>query len=132
MCLQQNSSNTTLRFEPGCTIQAKRGSFHGSGDQLLYANGVSNLTIIGHGATLRMHRTDYANASLYAHSEDRMGMSFYSSQGLSIEGISVEESGGDGILLDSVANVHIKNVSLVKNFRQGEQRLFNQFFKRGR
>ena len=74
---------------------AKRGGFHGPGDTLLRATDASNLTIVGHGAALRMRRADYGNASRYAHSEFRMGMSFYSVRNLTIEGLTVEETGGD-------------------------------------
>lgn len=54
------------------------------------------VTLIGHGATLRMRRADYGNTSLYKHSEFRMGLSFYGVRQLRIEGLTVEETGGDG------------------------------------
>ena len=47
---------------------AKRGSFHGLQDSLIMGTGISNASIVGlgaNGATLRMWKMDYANASLY-------------------------------------------------------------------
>ena len=63
-CLGKNFSHRTLRFEPGAVVEARRGAFHGLGDSLLKSYGATDITIIGHGATLRMHREDYRNSSL--------------------------------------------------------------------
>ena len=71
ICLDQNSSGITIIFEPGVLVLAKRNEFHGLGDTLLRANNVHGITLIGHGATLRMRRADYGNTSQYAHSEFR-------------------------------------------------------------
>ena len=118
-CLGQNFSHRTLRFELGAVVEAKRGAFHGLGDSLLKSYGANNITIIGHGATLRMHREDYRNASLYAHSEYRMGMSFYSVSGLHIEGLTVERTGGDGLYLENDYDVNVTGCNFLNNYRQG-------------
>lgn len=119
ICLDANSSGVTIRFEPGALVLAKSGAFHGLGDTLLRANNVDNITIIGHGATLRMRREDYGNNSLYAHSEFRMGMSFYGVRRLRIKGLRVEETGGDGLYLQDTRDVLVQDATFLRNYRQG-------------
>ena len=118
-CLGQNFSHRTLRFEPGAVVEAQKGAFHGLGDSLLKSYGATNITIIGYGATLRMHREDYRNTSLYAHSEYRMGMAFYSVSGLRIEGLTVEYTGGDGLYLENDYDVAVTGCRFLNNYRQG-------------
>ena len=79
-----NRSNVTLELQEGVILQARRHWFHipparnsGGGTMLLKVDGTQNVRIIGRGtgertATLRMWRYDYANASIYTHSEDRV------------------------------------------------------------
>ena len=53
------ASDLKMVFEPGVVVQAKRGAFRGGGDCLFSAALKTNITLIGHGATLRMWKQDY-------------------------------------------------------------------------
>ena len=91
-----NISNTLLIFEPGVVVEAAPGCFgslkdptslstlistrNHDGPHSCYPDFLSphsacaeNLTIEGYGATFRMRKHDYMNASIYAHNEDRGG-----------------------------------------------------------
>jgi hypothetical protein len=54
------ASDQEIVLEKGTVIQAKKGEFKGSNDSLLSVLNKKNVTITGYGATLRMHRDDYA------------------------------------------------------------------------
>lgn len=122
-------SNTVLHLQAGVELWAKRGAFHGSGDSVLTLSHVSNVTVLGYGARIKMWREDYANQSLYSKSEWRHCISVTAATNLSIVGVTLAESGGDGIAIGgegahwpavSVSrNVYIKDVLATANFRQG-------------
>eukprot|EP01051_Picozoa_sp_SAG22_P011551 SAG22_NODE_1122_length_5500_cov_2.968339_4_plen_313_part_00 len=121
-----SANDTTIVLEPGVEIQALRGSFAGLEDCLIQARALSNLTIIGYGATLRMWKEDYNNHSLYRDSEFRMGISVYGSRGVRIFGLTVRDTGGDGLFFGNwgdapYGNVdcHIKDFIADNNNRQG-------------
>ena len=52
-----------------------------------------------------------------AHSEYRMGMSFYSVVGLRIEGLTVEFTGGDGLYLENDYDVAVTGCRFLNNYR---------------
>ena len=94
-----NGSNRKIVFQPGVVVEAVRGAFKNGTASLLTLTGVENVTIEGSGATLRMWRDDYANASLYSHSESRMGLQLFGVRNLTVRGLAIESTGGDGIYL---------------------------------
>ena len=66
-------SDQTLLFKDGVVVRAKRGAFHGTADSLITGDSLRNVSLLGEGnATVAMWRDDYANASMYTHSEARM------------------------------------------------------------
>lgn len=93
-------SNTSVVFEPGAILEAVRGSFHGVADALLTVSAASNVSIRGAG-TLRMWRDDYANRSLYSKAEWRHTVNILDSERVSISGLALNMSGGDGIYIGS-------------------------------
>ena len=117
-------SNQEIDFEPGVLILAKKGEFQGAGDSLFSAAGVSNLTLRGYGATLRMWKKDYQNPP-YKKAEWRMGIAIRGCRNVLIEGLRVESSGGDGFYVDEgpglgwSENVTIRNCVAFDNHRQG-------------
>lgn len=119
------ASDQEIVFEKGVEVVAKRGEFKGRGDSLLKAYGKSNITLIGYGATIRMHRADYANPELYEKAEWRHTLSIRSSSNVKVYGLTLAESGGDGIYLGittrGVTNkdIHIKDVVCESHYRQG-------------
>lgn len=120
----QLRSNQTVVFKPGVVILAKKGKFHGLNDSLFTARDVKNIKIIGPGATWRMHKKDYANLKKYKKSEWRMGLEIRGASDITIKGLTIEKTGGDGIYIGTgkrnySKNITIQNVKLLDNYRQG-------------
>ena len=111
-------------FEKGVEVLAKKGSFRGKGDSLFSLSCVTNVTLRGYGATLRMRRADY-DAPPYEKAEWRHVLDIKSSANLKVYGLTLSESGGDGIYLGCVrsewpnSGIHIRDVVCDKNYRQG-------------
>ena len=117
-------SNQEIVFEKGTVVEAKKGEFKGKTDALMKIDLQENVTLIGYGATLRMHRWDYAKEP-YEKAEWRHVLTIRSSKNIKVYGLTLAESGGDGIYLGKakagVTNhgVHIKDVVCDGNYRQG-------------
>ncbi len=118
-------SNQEILFEEGVEVLAKEGAFKGTGDCLFRASEKENITLSGYGATLRMRRADYDNPDLYKRAEWRHVLSFKSCSNIKVYGLTLTESGGDGIYLGTAKqwvtnkDIHIKDVICDKNYRQG-------------
>lgn len=116
-------SDLELVLEKGVEIQALRGDFQPANSSLISGANVKNLTITGHGATLRMWKSDYQKPP-YVKSEWRHALSFHSAENVTITDLVVRDSGGDGIYLGTGANgsckkVTIRNVQCSGHHRQG-------------
>ncbi len=117
-------SNQEIVFEQGTVVQAKKGEFKGTNDSLLRINLKQNVTLTGHGAILRMHRWDY-DKEPYKKAEWRHVIDIRSSKNIKILGLTLAESGGDGIYLGKSKTgltndgVEIKDVVCDGNYRQG-------------
>ena len=118
------ASDQELFFEAGAEVLAKQGAFHGSADSLFSAAGKKNIKLIGPGATLHMRRADYDSAD-YKHAEWRHVLKFHGCTGITVEGLTLAESGGDGIYLGAGSggapckDVVIRDVICDRNYRQG-------------
>ncbi len=118
------ASNKDIFFEAGAVVEAKRGAFLGKSDCLFLANGSKNLTLRGPGATLRMHKADYHKPP-YELAEWRHTLSLRGCQDVTVEGLTLAESGGDGIYLgagssgDTNRNITIRDVVCDGHNRQG-------------
>ncbi len=121
----QLASNQEIIFEEGCEILARRGEFRGRNDVLVTARDVENVTLIGYGATFRMWRDDYDDPDQYERAEWRQTLSLRGAREMNIYGLTLTESGGDGIYLGvgpgraTNYNIHIKDVVCDRNYRQG-------------
>lgn len=119
------ASDQEIVFEKGVTIEARRGAFRSKGDSLFTASGKKNITLRGYGATLRMWREDYADPEKYEKSEWRHALSIRSCSGVRVLGLTIADSGGDGIYLGvsqrgaTNSDVLIKDVICDRNYRQG-------------
>lgn len=119
------ASDQEIVFEKGVIVEARRGKFRGKGDSLFTASGKKNITLSGYGATLRMWREDYANPEKYEKSEWRHALSIRSCSGIRVLGLTLADSGGDGIYLGvsqrgvTNSDVLIKDVVCDRNYRQG-------------
>ena len=120
--------NQKVVFEKGVVVRAKPGEFKGRNDCLLKYNGCTNVVLSGYGATLRMERAAY-DAPPYVKSEWRHALDIRGGRNIRIEGLTITESGGDGVYLAQFArgkgapqspeNVVLKDVKCVRNYRQG-------------
>ena len=117
-------SNLEIRFEPGVVVRAKKDEFKGKGDSLFTAVNCENITLTGYGARLCMNKADY-QSDAYEAAEWRMCLDFMGCSKICIEGLSLEDSGGDGIYLGATkeqpwcADVTIRNVVCSNHHRQG-------------
>ncbi len=119
------AGNQELVFAPGVVVQAKRGAFHGKSDSLFAATLQTNITLTGRGATLRMWKSDYDDKAQYTHAEWRHVLCFKSCAGVQVTGLTLADSGGDGIYLGVArrgvpcSEVTIRDVNCTNNYRQG-------------
>lgn len=86
-------SDVTILMEEGVTVRAKVGGFPGSGDSLLTIDAQSGVTLFGYGATFVMNKAEYTSG------EWRMALSLRSVTDTLIEGLTLRDSGGDGVYL---------------------------------
>jgi hypothetical protein len=95
------ASNQRIIFEPGVVVMAKQGEFHGTHDCLISGDRVNKATLRGYGATLRMRKADYMGDG-YEPGEWRHALSLTGARDCTILGLTMQDSGGDGIYLGSV------------------------------
>ena len=117
-------SNQEILFQSGVVIAAKSGSFLGVEDALFSAVGQSNVKLTGYGATFKMRKSDYQQAP-YPSGEWRHGINLRDVSGVEIRGLTINDTGGDGVYLGTNtqtgfnSDVVIKDVVLNNNHRQG-------------
>ncbi len=119
------TGNQEIIFEPGVVVLAKKGEFKGKGDSLFMARCASDITLRGYGATLRMRKQDYQGDE-YEKAEWRMVLDFLSCRRVTVLGLTLESSGGDGIYLGVSGDgqpycedIVIRDVVCNDNHRQG-------------
>ena len=131
------AGNQELIFEPGTVISAKRGEYRGGGDSLFTAQDIENLTIRGYGATFKMWKQDYIAGLVleqldwhrwygqYPKAEWRMTLSIRGSKNVNVSGVTLKDSGGDGIYVDggkerqASEDVCLRDIVCDNHYRQG-------------
>lgn len=119
-----NRDGLAVGFEKDAVLEAKKGAFRGRGDSLLTVRNRKDIDLRGDGATLRMHKQDYAEDP-YRPSGWRHVLAIRGSTNISVRGLTLRRGGGDGIYLGStseqsyVKNVVIRDVVCNDNSRQG-------------
>ena len=118
-------SNLELIFEAGVVVTAKKYEFKNTGDSLFKAVDKHNIVLRGYGATLKMQKRDYIGAN-YKQGQWRMVLNIARCSNVEVLGLTIRESGGDGIYLGSggannvpCKNVIIKDCIFDNNYRQG-------------
>jgi hypothetical protein len=117
-------SHTTIILQEGTEVIAKKGAFLGKGDALFCLKDVEDVTLQGYGARLAMRKSDYL-AKPYEKSEWRHAIELYGCARISVLGLKVESSGGDGVYLgrggSRTFNDHIvlRDLLLRDHHRQG-------------
>ncbi|MDQ1256748.1 MAG: hypothetical protein QG656_1348, partial [Candidatus Hydrogenedentes bacterium] len=120
------ASNQEVYFEPGVVVLAKAGEFKGKGDSLFTGRGISDMTLRGYGATWRMRKPDYQSEA-YEKAEWRMTLDLLSCNRVTVLGLRLESSGGDGIYVgvDGASgqpycqDITIRDVTCIDHHRQG-------------
>ena len=118
------AGNQEIIFEKGVVVTAKKGDFKGHVDCLFSAARKENIVLRGYGATLRMQKADYMTDA-YEKAEWRMVLKLNSCTNVGIYGLTLKDSGGDGIYLGVAGekkwceDIHIKDVVCDNNYRQG-------------
>lgn len=121
----QLASDQEIVFEKGVVVQALRGAFKGKSDSLFSASLKTNITLRGYGATLKMWKEDYDDPAQYTHAEWRHVLNFKSCANVRVLGLTLADSGGDGIYLGvsqrgvPCSDFVIRDVACVNNYRQG-------------
>ena len=111
-------SNIEVIFEDGAEIKAMTGQFKGVTDMLMKIRDRNHVTLRGKGV-LTMNRKDYCNKNLYKISQWRHALEIFNSSDVVIDGLTMRESGGDGIYLNAGKNITINQVICTDNYRQG-------------
>lgn len=117
-------SNCEIVFERGVEVVAKKGEYLGKNDSLLTLKCAENVKISGYGAVLRMHRDDYA-AKPYEKAEWRMNINLLSCRNVTIEGLTLLESGGDGVYVGvsgkngPCQDIVLRDLVCDRQYRQG-------------
>ena len=111
-------SDIEFVLESGVELVAKRGEYKGLRDFLLELPGCTNVTIRGgKGATLRMWKQDYQGPD-YKHGEWRYALRIHKCKNVLVEGLTIVESGGDGIGVTGT-DITIRDCVCDRNHRQG-------------
>jgi len=123
--LDINRDDVTIILEKGVVVRALPNVF-GEFDSLIRIRDRSNITILGYGATLIMNKQEYIDL---ADSEFRHGIDLNSAISILIEGLTILDSGGDGISISKSfaadspqnysENITILNCVSNNNYRQG-------------
>ncbi len=93
-----NRDDLEVLFEEGSHLLAKEGEFQSRGDSLLETRDQENIVLRGYGATIEMRKEDYQNPP-YDEGQHRMSLIFRGCRNVKILGLTLIESGGDGIYL---------------------------------
>jgi len=119
------ASNQEVNLAPGVVITAKEGEYKGRDDSVFSIDSKTNVTLRGYGAEVRMHKADYMNPEIYEKAEWRMTLRCRGSSEIKILGLTLRDSGGDGIYVGAKGNqsfcrdVLIRDVVCDNHLRQG-------------
>ena len=118
------ASDLEVIFEKGTVLAAMKGKFLSKHESLLDIRDCSNITLRGYGAVCRMRKEDYTMPP-YEKAEWRMALAIRGSTNIKVYGLTLRDSGGDGIYIGTTSkqryckDIHIKDVTCDNNHRQG-------------
>lgn len=124
------SPNQKIFFQPGVVLEAQAGAFKGKYESMVSVM-ADSVTLSGYGAEFKMRKADYANPNLYEKSEWRHNIHVRGARKFIIEGLTLKDSGGDGILVEHGPNEPnqlpvskyssgtIRGIIASDNYRQG-------------
>ncbi|MBM82051.1 MAG: hypothetical protein CMJ78_15885 [Planctomycetaceae bacterium] len=108
-------SNQEVLFEKGAVIESKPGRRFYEGGHLFKAVSLQNVTLKGHGATLKMRRDLFASGKPYKPSEHRHAIVVYASKNVRILGLTIKDTGGDGIMIGGLTHSSYNKGVLIKD-----------------
>ena len=115
-----NIKDKRIYIEDGVIIKAKENAFNKVTDALIEFRESDNITVDGHGATLLMNKEEYTDGQW------RHGISIKQSSNITIRGLEVRDSGGDGIYIGGTSeegsyssDIIVDYVTAINNKRQG-------------
>lgn len=111
-------ANKTIVFESGVVLRAKSGAYGHKTASLFTINDSRNILVEGYGATFRMNRNEYGS------SEFRHAFRIGGCTDLTVRGLRIIDSGGDGININRGSgqfsdNITVEDVVSHNNMRQG-------------
>ncbi|MDD5729142.1 MAG: right-handed parallel beta-helix repeat-containing protein [Victivallales bacterium] len=117
-------SNQEIILEKGAVLQAKNDAFQETDARFLNLNRLENVTISGYSASISMNRARYLLPP-FTRSNSRHIIAVNGSKNVKITGLSLTDSGGDGICIANAdqqrcaENILLKDLKCLRNFRQG-------------
>jgi hypothetical protein len=106
-------SNREIVFEPGVVLAAREGAFLDPEDAMLTAKEKENITLRGAGASIVMRRQDYLKPP-YKKAEWRHCLQMLGCRNVTVRGLRLASSGGDGIYLGrgKLHRIHNQDITL--------------------
>ncbi len=96
-------ANTEIHLNANTVLEAKTGGYPGDLDCVLKATNLSNIQVTGDtGSEILMHKEEYA---LLPAAEWRSALNFMGCSNVTVSGLTLANTGGDGIYLDGVNGV---------------------------
>lgn len=116
-----NINGKVIIFQPGVKLNAITGAFNNTGACLLKFNSSSNIEIVGYQAVFKMDKDEFI---LLNNSEYRHSIFLRQCSNITIKGLTLDGSGGDGIYIGSEGsgvnnNILIEDVKCINHYRQG-------------
>ncbi len=115
----KNLRNKTIYFEPGVVLRAKSGAFPNTSHRLFQLIDCDNIEVLGYDATFRMNKPEYQDG------QQRHAFAIVRSSNITVKGLTLRDSGGDGIYLSRFnpgeynRNILIEDIAAINNARQG-------------
>ncbi|MEX0288344.1 MAG: right-handed parallel beta-helix repeat-containing protein, partial [Flavobacteriaceae bacterium] len=111
--------NKVIIFEPGVVLRAITGRFNARNAKLLKLARPLNLTILGYGAKFKMNKAEYTN--LDPNTEYRVSFEIQHGVNVTVKGLTLEESGGDGVYLsgNTSKNIVLEDLNVINQSRSG-------------
>ncbi len=120
-----NLNNKTIIFEPGVVLRALPNNFNPIYSSLFRIVNANNVQIIGYGAEWIMNKVEYAELD---DSEYRHALNIFNCNNVSVKGLTIRDSGGDGIYVGGEngggaqgysSDILIEDVRCINHYRQG-------------
>ena len=110
-------SNREILLEKGVVIETKPGSGFYQGGHLFRGSKLENVTIKGYGATLKMRRDLFLGGKPYKRTEHRHAIVIYASKNVKFLGLTIKNTGGDGIMIGGLTRKSFCKGVMIKDVR---------------